>query len=162
MSNLVYLVTAGEYSNYEVCSVHLNPAKAAKRVAEGKGDRVEVFTLDNAKTMGSTDRPLAWRDVYMDREGQVLEVKSDLNWDRTQAVIWPAGRDGCGQDVECLLATVLSASDKHAVKIVNGLRVAAIGLGLWSNLKREVHLVDDDWESKIPQEFIASMVSGIE
>jgi len=122
----IYVVTAGDYSDYGICGVYSTKAKA-KRARELFTDqwgraRIEEYELD--KDHGIPDGMLPWT-VRMLKDGEVMECDR-ASVDDTMRHWVPYGDD------ETVCFDMLAKDQTHAVKIANERRAGLIASGLWT------------------------------
>jgi hypothetical protein len=117
----MYLVTAGSYSDYRVLGVYDTPEKAERARVLYDADDVEEFQLNEMPE--TPPGLLPWR-VVMTRDGAAYLCV------RESAPIEPSKElraYGGGK----MTGTVYAADEKHAVKIINEMRIQALALGRW-------------------------------
>jgi len=124
----VYIITQGSYSDYHICGVYsdLKTAKKIARLYLSDNDKyhnsslvIEEYELDEYQ-----DIPDNYSSYFirMTRDGNVTEIrKKDLNYFR-----------GYGFDINGFLHnTVIAKDEKHAIKIMNELRIDLIANNKW-------------------------------
>lgn len=121
----IYIVTSGSYSDYHICGVYSDIAKAQEAVElYGDESRVEEFEVD---VFPEHPPGLLAYVVYMDEQG-----KSDVRRTHVAGHSEWCGGAGRGQ----MVFSVWAKDEQHAVKIANEKRVVLIANGEWS----------DDWK----------------
>lgn len=124
MGQKVYLVTAGEYSDYRVCSVHSTPEKAnlAKKLFASENDikELEVDLLP--------DHPegLFPYCVIMDKNGNVRRIYSESVEDFEPENGTPT------TDGKTVLFSMWAKDETHAIKIANEKRIGLLLSGEWT------------------------------
>ena len=115
---IIYVVTAGEYSSYYICGVYSTEEKAFA-VAESVGGTVEYYPLDDI------DRGiLAPRMVEIDKHGNVRPngYLGKITSSQVQSFIT---RDGVGR------FSVIARSQDHAIKAANEIRGQLLAMDRW-------------------------------
>ncbi|TET16308.1 MAG: hypothetical protein E3J81_03535 [Dehalococcoidia bacterium] len=121
----VYIVTRGEYSDYDIGAVFSDTIQADAYVEAGGGDRVEDYVLDIPYN--------EWwvTFVCMDREGNVIRTYKALacyEWNKPG--FGEFTRDGR------LQWRVLTSDVKRAIKVTNEKRSQILAMNLWGQTRK--------------------------
>jgi len=133
----VYLVTDGEYSDYQILGIYSTREKAehAKELWNAKNE-IEEFKLDEMLECPPGMR--AWT-VKMLRDGDVKEISratpemSMFANDEKHQYISNPGLWGGKYYRSYLVSTVWAENETHAAKIVNEKRAQLIAIGAWQS-----------------------------
>jgi len=141
MSNMVYMVTSGSYSDYGVNAIFSTREKAEEFIAlfpNGECNGVTEMEIDpQCVEFRKAGRLKIY--VQMLRDGTVEGLKVTDPSSRYEAFgshhIWrrATAPANVGRDVpDCLCAYVWATDETHAVKIVNEIRTRMIAIGEWA------------------------------
>ena len=124
MGQKVYLVTAGEYSDYRVCSVHSTPEKAnlAKKLFDSEND-IKGLEIDLLPDHPEGLFPYC---VFMDKEGCVRRIYSESVEDFEPENGMPT------IDGKTVLFSMWAKDETHAIKIANEKRIGLLLSGEWT------------------------------
>ena len=137
----VWVITAGEYSDYRILGVMDDEAAALDFVEKWNAPRkgrygseatAEQFTL-NPMLMDTVRQGLDRYDVRMKRDGTAEVDVSDRTLDQEPEADW--WEESIKR--ETFFASVLAKSPEHAVKIVNERRAILIAEGRWPEATEE-------------------------
>lgn len=126
MSEIVFVVTAGSYSDYRVCGIYSTREKAerAKDVFNADND-IEEWTLDEMPEC--PPGLVAWR-VHIQKDGAAKASRTEAPVHAHWMELVPystSGNGGCTTEM-------YAADEKHAIKIANERRIQALALGTWN------------------------------
>ena len=131
----VYVVTAGEYSDYSVCAIFTEKKLAQKYIDSFKEERYNDFNKIEVYSLNPYEQELkegySPYFVRMDKEGNVEECYiSNSYYSFTDKISY-------GFDIKNnLYYAVFAKSAEHAIKIVNEKRVQLIATDSW-NIKKK-------------------------
>lgn len=129
---VIYLLSSGNYSSYQIHSAYSTRALAKKALSKlnpvekswiGGGFSIESFPLDE------TPEKWIYTCVRMDKQGQVLET-----WGVVQSPSWPVSTPLFDQGHN-LVCSILTESEERAVKSTNEVRSELLALDLWDKDK---------------------------
>jgi len=123
----VYIVTAGDYSDYHICAVFSTEKKAEKYIeALGGSMNVEVLEVDPDLTATGYREGYRAFAVWMQKDGTVDKVDyTFLDSPKDTRIVSFASS---GRFMVCC---VFARDEKHAVKIVNDKRRQLIAENRW-------------------------------
>lgn len=125
MGQKVYLVTAGEYSDYHLCSVHSTAEKAnlAKKLFASEND-IKEFEVDSIPDHPEGLFPYC---VFMDKEGCVrwIGLKSVEDFEPESGKPTTDGKT--------VVFSMWAEDETHAIKIANEQRIGLILSGEWTS-----------------------------
>lgn len=121
----VYLVTAGEYSDYHLCSVHssIEKAESAKKLFDSEND-IEEFEIDVLPDHPEGHFPYC---VFMDEEGDSSSVV------RQSAEYFKPESGRPTTDGKTVAFSMWAKDETHAIKIANEQRIGLILSGRWTS-----------------------------
>lgn len=125
----VYLVTAGEYSDYHVCAVCSTEQKAQEAVM--LFEESEYFDLEVDKLPEHPPGLIAY-SVTMDEKGDCQEQPRIQNSDSFEETCWKSYEEGM------FVFLVWAKDAQHAVKIANEKRTQKIALNQWPIKDNEI------------------------
>lgn len=140
MGNKVYIITQGEYSDYDIVTVIKDRRLADKFIKRFKGCRIEEYKCWDGK--GKLKDIVESKHIYhvrMDKNGnvkyaEVLEMFDE--YDDVEDLLKEGGIDYGFSDGFLNLET-FADDEKHAVKIANEKRIQLIANNKWPVEKKE-------------------------
>lgn len=125
----MYLVTAGSYSDYRVMGVYDSKENAERAREVFDADDIEEYVLNEVPE--TPPGLLPWR-VVMAKDGSVLMCRREVPPVTPDKEL----RDYGGR--EAMTGTVYAKDEKHAVKIINEMRIQALALNRWPPAPRPI------------------------
>ena len=152
MSETIYVITDGDYSDYHICAVFDDMDLAEKYQNTFGGDDIENWELNPVEQL-LRDGVAIWRvemtrdgDVDMSKFGDVCPVqKSQPDPDELYPQRKWVGGTGPGPVATWILRVeTIAKSKEHAVKIANERRAQIIALDRWPKHapERHEHIID--------------------
>jgi hypothetical protein len=141
----IYVVTAGDYSDYHICGVFdsLPNANHAKKLF-GEGCRVEIYKINK---IPKSPKDMFFYRVTMDRDGNTKYCFNEgiENGGNTKDRI-NGSRDYI-DDYNRLVCYLWAKNEKHAVKITNERRTQLIALNKYPIPSQEANDKEDEESS---------------